>query len=458
MRRLLFIFFVLICLPFCLPCAHADSLPSVLTLDSCLQLARENSATIRQAELRVQMAKQVQNQALTKYFPQVQATAVAHHSLRPPVDIGIEDLSNASVRDLLLTLYGNYGEALGLENTLSLFQHGMSAGVTAIQPVFMGGKIIAGNQLAKVGVEAAKLQQQVTERDFLEQVEESYWLVVGLQDKQRTIRQITLLLDTVQQMVSSAVDAGLALPQDLLKVRVNRAELNRQTIRLQSGLMLATRSLCQSIGMPYSDSLVLPIPELHSVDAPSPAMDTFSASEQESSLLALQVRAAQLERTMTLADAMPHVALGANYGYSRYDANILRNGLGGWNGALFVTVSVPLTAWWETSHKLREKSLKLEEARLQQSDLGEKLMLRTEQAFYQWQESAMLLSECEEARQLAQEQYRLTQSSYRAGMSTIADLLTAESDLLTAINNYTDAQIAYLVSTRRYHDLVSPRH
>ena len=147
----------------------------VLTIDSCLSLARQNNKELRYAELNIEKAQQVKNQAFTNYFPQVKATAIGYHSLHPMVEVGIDDINNASVRDLLTTLYGNYGAALGLDNTISLFQYGYQAGVTALQPVYMGGKIVAGNQLAKVGVEAARLQTQITERDLLEQVEERYW-------------------------------------------------------------------------------------------------------------------------------------------------------------------------------------------------------------------------------------------------------------------------------------------
>ena len=111
----------------------------LLTLDSCLSLAQQHNKKIQQAALNVSKAEEVKKQAMTKYFPQVSASAVGYHSLHPMVEIGIDDISNASVRDLLTTLYGNYGAALGLDNTLSLFHYGYQVGVTAVQPVYMGG-------------------------------------------------------------------------------------------------------------------------------------------------------------------------------------------------------------------------------------------------------------------------------------------------------------------------------
>lgn len=451
-----------------------------LTLDSCLRLARENNATIRKAELEVERAEQVRMQAMTKFFPQVQATAVGYHSLKPIVDIGIDDIGNASVRDLLLTLYGNYGAALGLDNTFSLFQHGVTAGVSAIQPVFMGGKIVAGNKLAKLGVEAAELQAEIAERDLLEQVEESYWLVVGLQDKQRTLEHVTQLLDTVGRLVSSAVEAGLALENDRMQVEVKQAELNRQRIRLESGLRLARRALLQSIGAGRVDEAVLPL-DVASLDGASEMLDVATlveasemldgaaldgASEMldgvaleggtpEEKLLTLQSRAEELKRTMTIADALPKVVVGANYGYSKTDANFLRNGLGGWNGAVFAMVSVPITGWWETGHKIREQSIRVEQARVEQRDLTEKLALRSQQAYDQMKEAEMLVEQAEQFVKLTANRARLAEVGYRAGTVTISDVLNAQTELLQAENERTDAQITYRVSQRRYKDIAN---
>lgn len=441
----------------------------VLTLDSCLALARQNNKELHRAELNIEKAQQVKDQAFTNYFPQVKATAIGYHSLHPMVEVGIDDINNASVRDLLTTLYGNYGAALGLDNTISLFQYGYQAGVTALQPVYMGGKIVAGNQLAKVGVEAARLQTQITERDLLEQVEESYWLVVGLTEKQQTLQAVTALLDTIHRTVQVAVNAGLALQTDLLKVELRQSEIHRTQIQLDNGLALAKRALWQAI-FPTTQSPTSPTPpkeglpdynslQVEPIGADSalnpPPLKDGAGEVLESSLLSLQVRAAELQRRMHIADALPQVAVGAHYGYSNMQANFLRNGLGNktGNGAVFVSVSVPLTDWWKTGHKIREDNIAVEQARLEEQHTNELLGLRTQQAYDKTVEAYSLVSENRHALDIARENYRLSGVNYRAGMGTITDLLTAQTTLLQAENNLTDAIISYRVNLRRYTDL-----
>lgn len=434
-----------------------DTVGVTLTLDSCLALAKQNNKELLKARLDIQKAQQVKAQAFTKYFPQVKASAIGFHCLHPLVEIGIDDINNASVRDLLTMLYGNYGAALGLENTISLFQYGYQVGVTALQPVYMGGKIVTGNRLAQVGVQAAELQTDITERDLLEQVEESYWLVVGLTEKQNTLQAVTNLLDTIHRTVNAAVQAGLALQTDLLQVELRQSELQRTQIQLNNGLALSKRALWQSLSLdPNQEQLGnVRLESVHTDTILLPSSSNDVSDLPETNLLSLQVRAAELQRRMAIADALPQVAIGAHYGYGNIQTNLLRNGLGSktGNGALFLTVSVPITDWWEKGHKIQENNIAIQQARLQQAQLTEQLALRTQQAYDKMIESYLLVSESQRALSIAQENYRLSEVNYHAGTSTITDLLTAQAALLQAENNLTDAKITYQVNSRRYTDL-----
>lgn len=426
----------------------------ILTLDSCLELARKNNAALRSADIQVEKAKQVKANAFTNYFPQVKAIALGYHSLYPLVEVGADNMGNATARDVLTTLYGNYGAALGLDNTLSLFQYGYHVGVTAIQPIFMGGKIVAGNRLAQVGVEAAQLQRDIAARDVLVDVEESYWLIVGLEEKQKTLVQSIALMDTIHHTLSKAVEAGLALNTDLMQVELKQEELHRLQVQLHNGLRLARRALAQSIG---TDS----IGEVETAILNDSVVEVLSwvesATTPESQLLDLQVHAAELERQMVLADALPQVAVGANYGYGKLQTNVLRNDLGreNGNGAVFVTVSVPISQWWATGHKLREHDLHVEEVKIEQDDLSQKLSLRTQQLYDRMLESQWLVVECQKALGKAEEHYRLQDVNYRAGMANLTDLMMAQSLLMKVQNDLTDALISRQVTSRRYADWIS---
>jgi outer membrane protein TolC len=201
--------------------------------------------------------------------------------------------------------------------------------------------------------------------------------------------------------------------------------------------------------VPYNDSIT--VVSTAAETAPQ-NLDFTTSQTPEHRLLQLQLQAAQLQKRMAIADALPQVAVGAYYGYSNMQANIFRNGLGSQygNGTLFFSVSVPLSAWWETAHKIKEHNLEIEQARLQQEHTNELLHMRAQQAHNQMNEASLLINEYENALQLATQNYNLTQADYQAGRVTISQLLEAQTVLLQAQNNLTDAFISYRIAERKF--------
>jgi outer membrane protein TolC len=183
--------------------------------------------------------------------------------------------------------------------------------------------------------------------------------------------------------------------------------------------------------------------------------DTLTQTKEQQ-LLALQVRAAELEKRMALADALPQLAVGANYSYGHWQTNLLRNGLGSktGNGAMFVTLNVPLTGWWETGHKLREKQYAIEQAKIDAQFIGSQLDMRTKQAYDKMVEAAALVQLQQRTVEHARQALEQAQTNYEAGLATIAELLQAQMNCTQALSDLTDAQIAYRVQTKRYKDLI----
>jgi outer membrane protein TolC len=175
------------------------------------------------------------------------------------------------------------------------------------------------------------------------------------------------------------------------------------------------------------------------------AHDNFIRPEQQ--LLQLQVDAEKLRKKLTLGETLPQVGVGGTAFYG----NLVRKYK--FNAIALAQVSIPLTQWWETSHKLKEHDIVIQEAELMQEDLTGKMSLQVKQAYNQMVEAEALMQSDKAALDMAQENYRLAELNYRAGMNTITDVLEAHALLLQAKNAITDRQITYLTARRRYLDL-----
>ena len=203
---------------------EADSL---LTAERCAEMAIANNAAMRNAAKNVESARETRREAFTKYFPQVSASAAA---FRTHNDILEYDFFNLV--------------------TLGIIDRGKVAGVQAVQPVFMGGQIVNGNKLAKVGEEAAELQARQTSDQVRLTARTYYWRLVTLNAARQTLEKALQTLDTLDLQVQAAVDAGIATRNDLLKVQLKRNTYRADMVDLDNGIDLFGRLLGQYIGLP----------------------------------------------------------------------------------------------------------------------------------------------------------------------------------------------------------------
>ena len=422
----------------------------VLTLDSCFALAKANNAQLLTDQLEIQKAQEVKAQVFTKHFPQVSISYLAYYAARPIIEYGINDIQDddlgAFLSALITTLNDPEGANMGLPTEINLMEKGHGVNATAMMPVYAGGRILNGNRLANVGIEAAQLKAEVSERDMLENIESTYYLVLGLQDKVHTVESALALTDSLDHIVDVALKAGLITKSDKLRLALKQNELKANQLQLNNGIVLASQLLCQQIGITYpEDGLTLDTASFSVKNHADALRENFIRPEQQ--LLQLQIDAEKLRKKLTLGEALPQVGIGGTYSYG----NLVRKYKG--NAIALAQVSIPLTQWWETSHKLKEHNIAIREAELMQKDLTEKMGLQVKQAYNQMVEAEALMQSDKAALDMAQENYRLAELNYRAGMNTITDVLEAHALLLQAKNAITDRQITYLTARRRYHDL-----
>ncbi|MBR1809103.1 MAG: TolC family protein [Paludibacteraceae bacterium] len=421
---------------------YADA--QILTLDSCLSVAQRNNLQMKNADLEIQKAQQVKYQALTKYFPNISAQAFAFHALNPLIEIGAKDIingiENEDVRTNLTRVYNEYATSTDLDKMLGFFQYGVTAGATAIQPVFMGGQIVNGNRLAKLGVEAAKLQADITGRDIRRDVEQTYLMIVGLEEKKATLLSVNELLDTLTNNLQTAIQAGLTTKNDILKIELKRGETESQQLQLENGITLAKQALCSRLGIPYSDSLQVDTAGILTVSS-------SALPRPEKELLELNVKAEQLRKKMEIGKALPHITVGGSYAYNRLFKDKNQH-----NGLLFATVQVPITYWWETGHKIKEKNLQTEQAENNRQYLNEQMELQSLQA-----EQEVLLAEkkieiAEKVVTNASENLRVARVNYEAGLEPLSELLEARTVLMKAENDLTDARLQLRLAQRKAED------
>ncbi len=422
----------------CSVCCCITAAQTTLTLDQCKQLARDNNIALRSARNNIEQAEQQRKQAFTNYFPQVSAMGAGLTANKHLVQM---DMTFPAEMSAMLPAGASMPTSMGM------IKNGVVGNVMAMQPIFAGGQIINGNRLAKVGVEASRIQLEASEDEVELTTEQYFWQVVSLKEKLVTLGTIHKLLEQLEKDVTVSVNAGVANRNDLLQVQLKVNEIESQTLQVENGLAISKQLLGQYIGKNdnFDVTSTIDINTVPSLDArlKQDHQAAMTATTQYR-LLEKNVEANRLLHKMKVGENLPTISGGAVYTYN----NLMDEGRG--VGMLMATVSVPISGWWGGSHAIKKQRLAYEQARDQMADASQKLVINMNNCWANVETSHKQLAIARKSIEQSEENLRLNNDYYRAGTTTMSDLLDAQSSYQQSRDKYVDAYIDYQQNLLKY--------
>ena len=417
----------------------------LFTLDQLKQLAVENNYNLRSARNAIQQSKELQSEAYTKYFPSLSASGVAVTFDKPVLEIDL---------DMPAQLTSLLPSGTELPSSISMWKSGVFGSVSAIQPVFMGGQIINGNKLAKVGVAACEIKLEASENEVELATEQYYWQMVSIKEKLLTLKSIHQMLEELEKDVSNRVRVGAVNRNDLLQVQLRKGEVETAQLEAENGLATISELLAQHVGKadePIDVSVPAELSNMGKADAPvlpvNLRQDHQSAlnATPEYRLLEKNVEAQRLQHKLKVGSNLPKVGVGANYSWDNFFTD---NGRA--SGMLFAAVQIPISGWWGGSHAIKKQKMAVEDAREQLEDNSQKLIIRMNSAWAAVETSHKKLLIAHNAILQAEENLRLNKDYYRVGTTRMSDLLLAEQQYQAACDRYTDAYAAMQTKILEY--------
>lgn len=417
-----------------------------LTLQEVKERALTHNISIRMADNAIRQAREQKKEAYTNYFPQVSAVGMGFKTTigELKVEMKLAELIPPSLASVLPS-----GLAAALPSTLpvSMLDKGVVAGVTAVQPVYVGGQIVNGNKLAKVGIEVSKIQRHVTKNTVEQTAEQYYWQIVSLKEKQKTLGVISEMLAKIEQDVSLAVRAGVAMRNDLLQVQLKQNEVESNRLKLDNGLRLARMVLAQYIGA--GDSVDVSAAIAPTILPPYPMIKVDHAASllltSEYQLLQKNVEAATLQRKMEQGKRLPSMAVGVGYNYYNIGRGMDNN-----FGTVFASVSVPISQWWGGTHAVKRKWLAEDAARQQMTDNARLLQIRMQKNWNDVDDAYKQLILAKKGIEQSEENLRLNRNFYQAGTVTMSNLLDAQQQYQQCCDRYTDAYATFQIKKLEY--------
>ena len=464
MRKIAIIFFALAMM------AGARAQSISLSLDSCLALAVRNNKDLTIAQMKEDVATLNRKEAFTHYLPRVDATGAY---VRTEKQLSL--LSDEQ-KDALSNMGTTMGEKAGpiIQNMAaqnpqfaSLFQqlgglasqlvpeinqlgqglvdalhtdtrNTTAAAIMLTQPLYMGGKIVAYNNITRYAEQIAKAQSDQKMQDLVVQVETAYWQIVSLESKRELALGYKKLIDTLDYNVEQLIEGGLATKADGLSVKVKKNEADVTLIQIDNGLALSRMLLCQLCGIdvntevhPTDDVMTMPLGS-----AALPAADcvgTAMESRPELRALSLLTKVNNEKVKVVRSDFLPKVALNAGYLWSNPSVynSFERKFKGMWS--VGVMVNVPLINWGEGCYKVRAAKTEARISELTLEDVREKIELQTTQCSQKLLEATNREETAQRSMAEAEENLRFANLGLSEGVIPVSNVLAAQTAWLSTV-------------------------
>ena len=453
----------------------------VLTLDSCRAMALRNNKQMSIAKVKQDVNANLRKSARTKYLPHVNAMG-GYVWMSKEVSILSDEkkeaLSNlgtnaaasltgsiasiasqlpAAAQAMLAQNVSQFAGSLdqagaGLVNAMRTDTHNMFAGAIMVtQPVFMGGAITAANKMADINEEMAANSLEMKRQNTLYNIDQAYWQVVSLRQKQKLAESFVELVRKLKVDVQKMIDQGVAIKGDGLSVgvRVNEAEM--ALTQVTDGLALSKMLLCQLCGLPMNEEITLADEESEGLRVKSgeyAAAGPSFAMQNRPELKVLQntVDLSRETTNMLKAGNLPQVLLTGGYAISNPNTfNGFEKKFGGfWN--VGVLVRVPVWNWGDVKYKVRASKGSTVIANLELDEARELIELQVNQSNFKVNEAQKKLTMAQANVANADENLRMANLAFKEGTASYPTVMEAQTAWQQAQTQKIDAEIGVKLS------------
>lgn len=417
----------------------------VLSLEECCQLAEQNNIKSKDARNALETAKEQEKLARSKYYPDVNVSGIGLMSSRYLIEkSNFSELTRSFIELIEESADGwKFGFIKNLY-TISL---------SAVQPIYTGGKVTNYNKLADVQKEARTLQIEVTKDEIDEQVEKYYYSLLSLYSKRKILAIADSELVRYHEDAKNALETGVKTKSDLLTVELEQNKNRSLHNKLENGISLMKRALAQYIGLDGQD-IEVDTTMLQDIEAPERIRaNHYDALEKryESALLDKNVEAQELYRRISKAELLPTFAIGGSASWTKVDAtdNTRMNA--------FAILRVPIGALWSDKHDVKVKTIAVQQAKDMREDKRQLMILQMQDAYDKLSNAYDEILLAKKAIEKADENLRMNEDYYSVGTVNMSNLLDAQRLQQQALDQYNDALCEYHLCRSRYL-IVTARH
>lgn len=298
--------------------------------------------------------------------------------------------------------------------------------------------------MADIAEKMASTSIEATEDNVIFSIDNIYWTVVSLKQKQRLAESYLGLVQKLERDVQKMIENGVATRADGLKVSVAVNEADMTKAKVDNGLALAKMSLCQQCGMPLDSDITLEdenSEELTAEPIGNYNMATAMERRHELQLLSDAIDLTKQQTKIARAAYMPQVAMmtGAVFSNPSVYNSFERKFKGAFN--LGIMVRIPVLDWGEATYNVRASKCATNLAELKLREAQELIELQVNQCNFKVKESTKNLATAKKNIERAEENLRCANIGFKEGVMQTTDVMAAQTSWLQAQTQKIDAEI-----------------
>lgn len=398
-----------------------------LTVDRCIEMALESNSSIKAATYQRGQADAMVRSMKANYLPDFAATATGIYSNAR----GSYNIEGGNLPVFSLGADGTpsptggfaYFPGVGLDYKVGPM---FTAGIEVTQPIYMGGKIKSGVEIALHSRDMASASLEMTRDEVIVATSKAYADVVKATRLLQVANAYKSAVIELQANVESAINHGMRHNNDRLKVavRVNEADLN--ILRANNAIRLAKMNLSRLIGRSMIADFDI-ADDFPAVTVPAQA-EAPGAIHDRPEWHALTARTEMYKSRIKLqrSELLPQIGIKAgyayNYGFELNKEKLFNRGAFG----VALNVTVPLFHFGGRSNKVEAARQQWQQSQAEMHDREQLLELDMRRAFADLEEAQAALALSEKSVEQAAENMRLSRVMFDNGMETLSDYLEAQ--------------------------------
>jgi outer membrane protein TolC len=418
------LFTAALCMSLCQTILCAEPNKATLDISQVLELVNARNKDVSVARQNVQISEQGERVANAAKLPDISASLTVNY------------LSDLTVMDRDFTN----------AQQVSMPHLGNSLKLNLYQPVYAGGAITAGVNLAKSKTLLSETNLEQTRQSIGMQAIGCYLELFKAYNLQQVYKENIELTNTLLKDMTAKHAEGVVLKNDITRYELRLSSLNYDLLTIENRIAVLNHDLCILLGYPEDTEICTDISnDLENLPTLETAKEWYDRSVSNSlslKSLDIQKRMNEQQRKLLKAEQLPHIGIVAGNTFAGpidFEVPVINSNY----NLYFIGVNLEynFASLYKTNKSLAKNAFEREEIEMQRDATVDALSRTIDNTYTQYTQAFKMLETESKNVELAGENYRIVENRYNNQLALLTDMLDASTAKLDADVRLVNARV-----------------